>query len=514
VTALPPQIEAFVQSAERHHEAIKAVFGDDGDGEGDGASTSSLDDRRLQEIKAVLMQSGSLLKQHSAASSVLSEESDALRKQGDRCRAELNASIEAINAQYVALKAQFEALRAEHSKRRQEAKALTQNGNDSGHGVEEEAEYKILYEASQQKVSAKDDELQSARTEIARLRDSMERAAAKAESAQIETERAHRGEVQRLMSCHRIELEEAEIARKCAEDQLADLKAHSTAKAAMDRNADRLLIDNLKRENRALTAELEAVQQSMATLSPNSAAKMTPCNVSKRGNGPNGGNGNEPKGDDLKDYGQHIRASPLNQRVQDELLSIWKRKDLEKSIENLKAELLSTRTQLAAKKALVEEFETLLRGQQSQQKEAMMEVATTQRVNNLYSVLTATKVEVQMVDVESGGSRSGNTGNGMDVDSESKEQEMPPERALKREVFSCRTAHRERGTMMEYMLSFGCNEGEEEAVPYLDYQLVNAHNLDDRPLNESLKTNMTFYAKNGPMFMNTVIRQLFGKKSQ
>ena len=68
-------------------------------------------------------------------------------------------------------------------------------------------------------------------------------------------------------------------------------------------------------------------------------------------------------------------------------------------------------------------------------------------------------------------------GNGMDVDRESNEQEQLP---TNREVFSCRTVHRERGSTMEYMLSFGCNDerdADEEASPYLNYQLVSTQNI-------------------------------------
>ena len=525
VPSLPPQVLDLVESTDRHQEAIKALF--------EGVSLSSpskdaLGGGRLEEIKAVLTESASIQRKQSELGRALSAEGEALRKMGDQSRSDLNASIEAINAQYVTLKGRFEAVRSANKEKMASFERARREERRDGAGNEEEAEYLILYEASQQKVKVLDAELAHLRSEMARTREAAERAAAKADSAQIEAERAHRGEVQRLMSCHRIEVEELTVALKCAEDQFTDFKANSTAKTSMQRTADCLLIDNLKRENVALSNELSAIRQSMATLSPHSAAIMaTPCAAAKGRTNDNGtGTGTEDeaeckgngKGYDLKDYGQHIRASPLNERVQDELLSIWKRKDLEKSVEDLQSELVSTKTQLEAKRALVVHFEALLRGQQSAQKAVLEQMADFRKINNLYSVLTATKIERKTateIDLNVDGDGD------VELDGESKEQEAGDGNAgnanavtMKQEVFACRTAHRERGAMMEYILSFGCNEGrteQEEASPFLDYRLVSAHNLDERPLNESLSSNITFYEKNAPLFMDTVIRQMFAK---
>jgi len=264
------------------------------------------------------------------------------------------------------------------------------------------------------------------------------------------------------------------------------------------------------------------LRQSMATMSPNPNASgpatvsMTPFSAGKiGGNGSTGAdmeidqNENENENtnhklDDLKDYGQHIRASPLNERVQNELISIWKRKDLEKSIQNLESELSATKIQLKAKRALIAHFEALIGGQQNEQKMALEQLGDFKKIINLYSVLTATKIERKPIS----NLHANDDGN----ESESKEQELIP----KQEAYSCRTVHRERGSMMEYLLSFGRNDEQTEAEqggpsPFLDYQLISVHNLDERPLNESLSSNITFFEKNAPLFMNTVIRQMFGK---
>jgi len=499
VQSLPSaQFEELMISTDRHQESLQNLF--------DGASGSGFTSSTLKELKAVLMESGSLQKRQSEIGRSLSAESESLRRSGTQCRSDLNSSIEAINGQYVALKKQFESDRNQNKSKMAKFERVQRDQKENGNGNEEEAEYKILYEASQQKVKVLAEEVGHLRNEMARTREEMERMKAKAESTQIEIEKSHRGEVQRLMTGHGIEVNELEVALKCAEDQFADFKANSTAKAQIERNADRLLIDNLKRENEALTNELKGIRQSMDTLSPHSAAAIasTPYNAVKRGN-----DGTESavngKGDDLKDYGQHIRESPLNERVQNELLTIWKRKDLEKSIKNLQSELDSTKTQLQAKRALIAHFEALIGGQQSEQKAMLQQNADFKKIVNLYSVLTATKIERNVEDQ-------------MRIDKEeddggdSKEQEVV---TIKQESFSCRTAHRERGTLMEYELSFGCNDGRNEeaseASPFLDYRLLSVHNLNEKPLNESLRENITFYAKNAPLFMDTVIRQMFGK---
>ena len=245
VPSLPPQVLDLVESTDRHQEAIKALF--------EGVSLSSpskdaLGGGRLEEIKAVLTESASIQRKQSELGRALSAEGEALRKMGDQSRSDLNASIEAINAQYVTLKGRFEAVRSANKEKMASFERARREERRAGAGNEEVAEYLILYEASQQKVKALDAELAHLRSEMARTREAAERAAAKADSAQIEAERAHRGEVQRLMSCHRIEVEELTVALKCAEDQFTDFKANSTAKTSMQRTADCLLIDNLKRQ--------------------------------------------------------------------------------------------------------------------------------------------------------------------------------------------------------------------------------------------------------------------------
>lgn len=485
-------------STDRHLETIRALFGGDG-ATAASAESNALNAGTLKAIKAALSESAELRTAESAMNQALCAKHDGLHELGAQCRSTLNGQIEAINRQHTALKGQFVEQMNDGMARIQR---MEQKTASKGDGNGEEAEYRILYEASQQKMKAMSAEMESVRSEMTRCREATERQRSQSDAEAVEQERAHRGEVQRLRSGHRIEVKALEMALKSVEAEFADFKLSAEAKYKMQHNADALCIDNLKRENLALSDELTMARQSVGTLSPHSAAiSPTPC-IARKGavGGIVGAEGNE--------FSQRIRASPLNERVQNELLSISKRKELENAVQGLQSELLSVKTQLEAKKAVIKEFEEMLRGEQREQKAVWQQLSDLKKINNLYSVLTATKIQRKAAD-----DRELRRGSDADGDgAESKQQELGNDGAVvtKQEGFECRTVHRDRDQMLEFLLSFGCSE-EEEASPFLDYRLVAAHNLEEDELSESLRSDITFYAKNAPMFLATVFRQMFTK---
>merc|ERR1711933_33411 len=181
------------------------------------------------------------------------------------------------------------------------------------------------------------------------------------------------------------------------------------------------------------------------------------------------------------EYRKHIQDSPLNERTQNELLSISNIKDLENKIKNLNQEIISYKTQLNAKKLLIKEFEDIYQNNQSQRK--------------------------QIVNQHENGAKI-----------EQKEQENDDgnnNRFEKQEQYLCRTKNKETDSMLEYYLSLGFNDGNDikTTSPFCDYSLISSHNLL-KPLNESLSSNITFYTKDEPLFIKGLIQQIFTNKTQ
>merc|ERR1712228_1010507 len=329
----------------------------------------------------------------------------------------------------------------------------------------EEGQYKILYETSMKKIKMLNDDIIDLKEANQSKKERVIKLKKERESTLIEIENNHKKELDAMRNKYNLAVNELEIKLKCTADEYNEYKTKMEEKIKIEGNNKELMIENLKRENEALCNELSGYRQTAATLSPSSAV-LSPCTLHKKQN--------------YENYKKHIQESPLNERTQNELLSISNVKELENKIKNLNEEMLSYKNQLFAKKELIKEFETLL-----QQNQILSNHQNIAKTVNLYRILTGTKIERK------------------NEESSNNEREQQ---------YLCRTAHKETDSMMEYYLSLDYKESNENAQSFCDYHLISSHNLV-KPLNESLSQNITFYTKDAPLFLKGLIQQMFINKT-
>jgi len=347
--------------------------------------------------------------------------------------------------------------------------------NEKEEENENEKKYKVLYETSMKKIKLLNDDIIDLKQEIKGKNKEILDLNKKNENILIEIENNKNKEMKQIENKYKLDLNKLEIEIKCIKDEYNEYKEKMEGTMKIENNNNLMMIENLKRENDALCNELTMYQQNERTLTPNSSLiSPRPTN-------------NAQNGLKCKDYTKRIQDSPLTERKQNELLSISKVKNLENDIKNLKEENISNKNQLFAKKELIKEFEGLLQKNQMQQKQILDQYEDGKKIINLYQILTSTKIEKKR-------------------------------RSENKEDFLCRTVKKENnknnnGAMLEYGLSLGINHGNNNKEnighqSFCDYQLISSHNLS-KPLNESLSQNITFYAKDAPLFIKEVIEQIF-----
>jgi len=166
-----------------------------------------------------------------------------------------------------------------------------------------------------------------------------------------------------------------------------------------------------------------------------------------------------------------VTPSPMRLRLQSELARMGAAKSLEATVQNLQGELERARKETEVKRGLLGECESAMEAMRAEIGRAMKRLA-------LYEMLTATKLEV---------------GKG---------------KGTEEERFECRTLRRDAGAMMQFGLRLGSNDKAEDV--FLDYSLGSVHNLP-RP-GQPLCDEMSFFAKDAPLFLKAVILHAFASK--
>merc|ERR1712129_233410 len=391
-----------------------------------------------------------------------------LSKTRDVSRDELNKNIADINGKHNKLKKRFDDNMRNISK--QIDAMQSKQDKQTSNANEEEGQYKILYETSMKKINMLNDEMTDCKQDNHAKQEQIIKLKKERENWMSECEAKHKNEMDAMSNKYKLEINELGIKLKCTLDEYNEFKTTTNEKIKIEGNNKDLLIENLKRENEALCNELSGYRQTATTMSPNSAL-LSPA-IQKTQN--------------YENYSKHIQDSPLNERTQNELLSISKTKDLETTIKNLNEECDSYKHQLFAKKELIKEFEGMLGQNQFQQKQILTDHQNYTKIINLYRILTGTKIERQL-------DENNETASG--------------------QQYLCRTAHKEMDSMLEYYLSLDYKESSgENAQSFCDYHLISSHNLI-KPLNESLSQNITFYTKDAPLFLKGLIQQMFITKT-
>eukprot|EP01083_Nonionella_stella_P162326 532762_1 len=456
---LPQQIDAMISSQQNHSKAVQSLR--------NGRSTDQIS-KCLKSIKNVLIESESLHKTQTEITKRIASEFKDLSKNGETQRKELNKNIEESSKKYQALQRMFEEnMETIYSK----VEKIGQN--TSGSDVDANNEYKVLYETSLKKIKMLNEDLMSVKQEMKVKNAQQLKEEKQRESALMEMENNKRKEMGALRSKYEMEINALKVELKCQTDEFHEYKQKISEQRVIHDNNQNLLIDNLKRENKALLTELAMYRQEQRTVTPNSVVH-TPVNTN------------------YKDYRKHIEDSPLNTRIQNELITISNTKELENQIKNMNEEMELHKKQLFAKKELIKEFQELLEKSHAQQKHMLQQRERNVKIMNMYQILTCTNIEPENV-----------IGN-MDSTEENQKEEAGQKRY---EQFKCRTVHKDNDSMLEYHLSLEATDDNEVC----DYSLISSHNLS-KPLNESLESCITFYTKDAPLFLKGLIQQVFTQK--
>eukprot|EP00484_Ammonia_sp_Unknown_P028190 CAMPEP_0197024180 /NCGR_PEP_ID=MMETSP1384-20130603/4806_1 /TAXON_ID=29189 /ORGANISM="Ammonia sp." /LENGTH=709 /DNA_ID=CAMNT_0042452525 /DNA_START=28 /DNA_END=2154 /DNA_ORIENTATION=+ len=491
---LPPRMSNISILNRREHR------NEEEEGEDGGGGEDVLD---LKAIEKVIKESGVIRKSLIEIKKKHDEHYKDLSKSEEQTRTELNESIEVFNTKYNELKKTFEASKKSIFK---DIESLKANEEDEQHQAHNENEYKLLYEKSTKKIKILNDEIVALQHELRQKNEENKDLRQKARKDLVEYEENKRKELTALNGKYKLDINELEFKLKCVEDEYAEYKDNMDGKIKIHDNNQNLMIDNLKRENAALYAELSQYHQTEKTATPNSAI-LTPINHNNNAN--------------PIDFRTRIRESPLTEKVQNELISISNAKELENEIANLKQEMLGAEKQLSAKKQLIKEFEELLRNdqialkkQESERDVLLTKMTNMKKIINIYSILTSTKIQEKIEVIEE---EQENTS------TEQKQQDIDDERERgKREKYLCRTVNKENKRMLEYYLTLAVNDQdkehsndnedgdnnhnreEEERQIHCHYELVSAHNLSERAASNKksclFEENMVFYTKQAPLW--------------
>lgn len=382
-----------------------------------------------------------------------------------KSRNELNEQIENINKKYQDIKKKIE-LNVKEIKNKLNNKQ--ENNEDEDDLKSEENEYKILYETSLRKIKSLNDINIKLRNDIHLEHEKLLENNKKNEIEAKEIEKKYRLDMIELNNKNKVDINDLELKLKCIENEYGEYKNNMESKISINENNKNLLIEKLKRENDALSNELNGIRQTQRTLTPNSRI-LSPCNIINN------------KNNNYNDYSKHIRESPLMERTQNELLKISNIKDLENNNLNLKEEIESYKKQLFGKKELIKEFEDILKKNQIENKNVIQKINEYKKIIDLYEVLTSTKIE-----------KDGKEKNG----------------------FLCRTVNKKRDAMLEYNLSFfndndGVNNDNNKDL-FCDYKLLSSRNIKNNDKNICLnEDNIQFNMNQAPLWLKGLLQQMF-----
>jgi len=489
-------------------------------------------------LQKVLKQSHIFRQKQTEFKNKLKKELSDFNKLKEKSRIELNKGVESFNNNYHDIKKKSQENVQQIMQRIEQFSVANPNGNiGEGNGDDDDGsgEYKILYDTSMKKIKLLNEEITALQLDVRHKNDELADLGKKHAQTLVELHDERHQEVYALHNKYKLEVNELQFQLKCVQDQFQEYRIDTEQRTKINENNSHLSIDNLRRENNALCAELSEFRQREQTMTPN-ACMLTPitANIARNGSTDTtdavgaGGDGNgdvamakdgvDGRDDDRE---QRIRDSPLNVRLQNELINIGNVKELETEIENLKQQNSACEKQLAAKRELVKEFEDLLRNHQLQinKQENEKETTTEQLCNlrkiiNLYSILTSTKIDPKIQIIRR-------------MASEQNENMSENERETKKEQFLCRTVNKQNGSMLEYYLYLGCNDDDDDVESasesgkenqkqknalkqiFCDYELISSHNLSVNEKTCLFQQHMTFYTNIAPLWLRKLLQQMF-----